>query len=82
MSKINTKDIELKMEKSNKIKKKVLTESEMAFVVKYWSLVNIKELAEKCQCGINLIYRVYNGQRTDNRNILFEAYKQISAYMQ
>jgi len=70
------------MKKSNKIKKTELTDTEMAFVIKYWNLININELAKKCKCSINLVYRVFNGQRKDLRNIFFEAYKQITAYMQ
>lgn len=70
------------MAKSNFIEKKELSESEMDFVKKYWTLVNIEDLAKKCGCGTNLIYRVYNGERNDCRNIFWEAYQQITAYMQ
>ncbi len=70
------------MQKSKKIVKKEVTPEMKTLVYKFWNLVNIKKLANKCKISERLVYAVYNNERTDNRNIIYNAYKQITTYMQ
>jgi Mor family transcriptional regulator len=70
------------MAKSNKNIKKELTDDDKIFIKKFWNLVNIKDLAKRCKVSRDLIYKVKDDDRRDHHNIMIEAYKQITAYMQ